>query len=67
MSTMEFYRARADQCSREAEATPLANVRDRQLAARDVWLEMADRLERASVSRAETAAEKMRVAADTMM
>jgi hypothetical protein len=62
VSTMEFYRARADQCSREAEATALTNVRDRQLAARDVWLEMADRLERASVSRAETAAEKERLA-----
>jgi putative NADPH-quinone reductase len=62
MSTLEFYFARAAQCSREAEAATLANVRERHLTARDVWLQMADRLERTSQGRADVAAEKQKLA-----
>lgn len=58
MPTVEFYKQRADQCQRDAEAADLANVRDRHLTSRDVWLEMADRVERTTQGRVEQAAEK---------
>ncbi len=62
MSTLEFYLIRADQCARDAEETSLDNVRDRNLRAREAWLQMADRLERTNESRAEAAAYKAEAA-----
>jgi hypothetical protein len=62
MPTSEFYRARADQCQTEADAAQLDNVRERQLAAREAWLIMAERIERTSVGRAEVAEQKRRIA-----
>jgi hypothetical protein len=41
--TYEFYTARADEAAREAEATPLENVRRRALRSEAAWREMADR------------------------
>jgi hypothetical protein len=58
VSNLEFYLARAEQCSRDAETTTLANVRDRHLTAREAWLQMADRLQRTSEGRAAVAADK---------
>ncbi len=58
MSNLEFYLARAEQCSRDAEVTTLANVRERHLTAREAWLQMADRLQRTSEGRAAVAADK---------
>ncbi len=66
MSTLEFYLIRAAQSATEAEATNLANVRDRHLAAQAVWLDMAERLERTNEGRAAVAAHKAELAA-TMM
>jgi hypothetical protein len=63
MSTVEFYLTRAAQCSQEAEATTLVNVRERHLNAQSVWLDMAERLERANEGRAAIAAHKAEVAA----
>jgi hypothetical protein len=62
MSTLEFYHARAEQAGRDAATAPLANVRERHLAAQTVWLEMADRLERMQTGRAEVAAQKAEAA-----
>jgi ribosomal protein L18E len=62
MSTLEFYLIRAEQCGREAEASTLVNVRDRHLTAQAVWLDMADRLERTNIGRAEVAASKAEAA-----
>jgi hypothetical protein len=67
MPTSEFYRARADQCQREADAASLDNVRERQMAARDAWLTMAERIERTSVGRAEVAEQKRRIAEAELM
>jgi hypothetical protein len=58
MSTLDFYMVRAEQSAREAEEATLANVRERHLAAREVWLDMADRLQRTSDARAENEAGK---------
>jgi hypothetical protein len=56
--TSDFYLARADECRREAEATSLANVRDRCLRSREAWLSMAHRLQRGEAMRDQAAAEK---------
>ncbi len=56
MPTVQFYRERADQAQRDADVSNLDNVRDRHLASRDVWLGMAERLERATQGRADQAA-----------
>lgn len=63
MSTLEFYLTRAAQCGREADAATLDNVRERQLTAQSVWLDMADRLERTNEGRAAVAAHKAEAAA----
>jgi hypothetical protein len=62
VATLEFYLSRAAECSRDADKAVLANVRDRQLVARDAWLAMAERLERTTESRRETAAAKAELA-----
>jgi len=56
--TSDFYLARAEECAREAEATALANVRDRCLRSRETWLAMANRLRKGERMRDEAAAEK---------
>jgi hypothetical protein len=56
--TSEFYLARAAECAREAEATVLANVRDRCLRSQEAWLFMANRLQKGERMRHEAAAEK---------
>ncbi len=58
MATVEFYRERAEQSLREAQDANLENVRERLLASHDVWVDMADRLERTMQSRAERDEEK---------
>ena len=59
MSTnAEFYRARAAGARRDAEASALANVRDRCLRAADAWEVMADRANRTDRLRAEQEARK---------
>jgi hypothetical protein len=62
VATLEFYLSRAEECSRDAEQAVLSNVRERQLVARDAWLAMAERLERTTETRRETAAAKAELA-----
>jgi len=57
-TTSDFYRARAAESAREAEAAVLDNVRDRCLRAEAAWLAMADRLTRAEDMRAAKESEK---------
>lgn len=54
----DFYIAQAAKCGAEADATILANVRERYLRSQAAWLAMADRLTRAERMRTELAAEK---------
>jgi hypothetical protein len=56
--TSDFYLARAAECAREAEATVLANVRERALRSREAWLSMANRLRKGEAMRDQAAAEK---------
>lgn len=63
MSQFEFYRTRAADAKREADAATLANVRDRCLRAAAAWDEMAARAERGDKMRARLEAEKMAAAA----
>ena len=56
--TSEFYLARAAECAREAEATVLANVRERCRRSEEAWLAMANRLRKGERMRDEAAAEK---------
>lgn len=59
MSTnADFYRARAAEARRDAEASGLANVRDRCLRAAEAWEVMADRAIRTDRLRAEQEARK---------
>lgn len=51
MSTLEFYAERAAQCRRDAEASTLTNVRQRNLDAAEAWDAMADRLVRTNAHR----------------
>ena len=53
MSTLAFYNERAAACRREASAATLSNVRDRSLSAAVAWDNMADRVRRTDVFRAE--------------
>lgn len=64
MPTLEFFHARAEECAREAEATSLANVRDRLIRAQSAWLVMAARMERTAEERAVQAAEKAKVSVE---
>jgi hypothetical protein len=57
-TTSEFYLARAAECAREAEATVLANVKERCLRSREAWLSMADRVLKGEHLRDQVAAEK---------
>jgi len=59
MATLEFYNQRAADCRREADLTPLANVRDRCLSAALAWDSMADRVQRNQDYRVEDAARKV--------
>jgi hypothetical protein len=54
----DFYLERAAEARRDAEATPLQNVRDRCLRAAEAWEQMAARVERTGRMRAETEARK---------
>lgn len=58
MSQLEFYRARAAEAKRDAEAATLDNVRDRCLRAEAAWAEMAARADRGDRMRAKAEAEK---------
>ena len=53
MTPLEFYTERAAQCRVEAAATSLVNVRDRSLNAATAWDNMADRIRRTDIFRAE--------------
>lgn len=53
-----FYRDRAEEARRAADAAELDNVRDRNLRAAHAWQTMADRAARTDRQRAETEAKK---------
>ena len=57
-ATLDFYRLRADEARRAAEAATLANVRERHLGAAAAWDAMADRAARTDRGRAENEARK---------
>ena len=57
-TTHEFYRARAEQARRDAQAATLDNVRDRHLTAAAAWDAMAERGESTERKRVETEARK---------
>ena len=59
MSQLDFYRIRAAEAQRDAEAATLANVRDRCLRAHAAWAGMADRAERGERMRAQIEARKL--------
>ena len=54
----DFYRDRADEARRAAEASDLANVRERCLRSAAAWQEMADRARRTDRMRTEAEAKK---------
>lgn len=56
--TADYFRERAADARREANATDLANVRDRCLRSERTFLDMATRAERAARMRARVEAEK---------
>ena len=56
--TSDYYRERAADCGREAEAATLDNVRERCLRAQAAWLAMANRIGRSEAFRAQAAATK---------
>jgi hypothetical protein len=58
MSQLEFYRVRAAEARRDAEAATLENVRQRCLRAEAAWNEMAARADRGEKMRAKLEAEK---------
>ena len=58
----EFYLERAAEARRDAQATPLQNVRERCLRAAEAWDAMADRAERSERHREADAARKAAVA-----
>jgi hypothetical protein len=43
-ATTEFYVTQADKCRADADASPLSQVRDRNLRAAAAWQAMADKL-----------------------
>jgi hypothetical protein len=63
MPTSAFYRERAEQAQRDADAATLNNVRERHLVARDTWMEMADKAEGVIMTREKNEAEKAALAA----
>ena len=52
-ATIDFYLAQAEKCSAEADASPLTQVRDRNLRAAAAWQAMADKLLHSERLRAE--------------
>ena len=52
-ATIDFYIAQAEQCTAEAGASPLTQVRDRNLRAAAAWQAMADKLLHSEKLRAE--------------
>lgn len=52
-ATIDFYLAQADKCTAEAQASPLTQVRDRNLRAAAAWQAMADKLLHTEKLRAE--------------
>ena len=56
--TAELCRQRAAEADRAATEATLDNVRERELRARDTWIEMAERAERVSTMRDRLTAEK---------
>jgi hypothetical protein len=59
MATTSFYRERAEQAQRDADAATLTNVRERHLVARDTWMEMADKAQDIIQTREKNEAEKL--------
>ena len=62
-ATSDFYLTQADKCAAEAAASPLVQVRDRNLRAETAWRAMAERLILAETSRAKQVAAAAIVAA----
>ena len=60
----EFYRTRAEEARRDAEAATLDNVRERHLTAAAAWDAMAERGERTERERFKTEARKAAAHAD---
>lgn len=58
VSNQEYFREQASRMRSEAEATVLANVRDRCLRSAAAWDVMADRVARSEIARAELHARK---------
>ncbi|TVV69969.1 hypothetical protein [Sphingomonas solaris] len=58
-ATSDFYRARAEESNREAEAALLDNVRDRCRRSEAAWTAMAERLTRAEAMRDQQTADKI--------
>ncbi|WP_374526329.1 hypothetical protein [Sphingopyxis sp.] len=52
-ATIDFYIAQAEKCTAEADASPLTQVRDRNLRAAAAWQAMADKLLHTEKLRAE--------------
>ena len=59
----DFYLARAAEARADADATTLANVRERCLRSEAAWLDMAARVQRADKAREKLVAEKAAEAA----
>jgi hypothetical protein len=62
MPTTSFYRERAEQAQRDADAATLTNVRERHLVARDTWMDMADKAQDVVLTREKNEAEKAALA-----
>lgn len=67
MSQLDFYRTRAAEAKRDAEAATLANVRERCLRAEAAWAEMAARADRGDKMRARLEAEKAAANAESAL
>ena len=65
-ATIDFYIAQAGKCTAEAEASPLTQVRDRNLRAAAAWQAMADKLLHSEKLRAEKEAAVAAPAANTI-
>lgn len=52
-ATIDFYLAQAQKCTSDADASPLTQVRDRNLRAAAAWQAMADKLLHTEKLRAE--------------
>ena len=65
-NTSDFYLAQADKCAADAAASPLVQVKDRNLRAEQAWRSMAERLilsENTRAKQAATAAAKAQASA----